>query len=414
LHAWFTLTGWRMAHKGRACFILFFFAASVVGCASMLDKRSGEILGSRDAFVQGHLRKALECEKKNALVEALTHYKIAETAAPENQEILDGRARVEDAVHREAEKHYRRGLKLRKEGKYGAARKQFLTALRLRPDYPEVIEVFTARKRKIPTKAYLVHSIEPGESLSALAMRYYGDYRKFPIIAEYNSITDATRIHVGQEIKIPEIAGVQFPEKTVEPKIVEKEEDTQEFWDWVGLVDQDLPGTLGGGEKEAEEDSDQVAFYLEHGLELFKDQRYQEAILEFDKVLCVYPTETIALEFSYKACYRLAMALFEDQDYLGAREHFIASLRYKKDCHLCHAYIKRSEELYKELHYKKGIQHYGQERLVEAITEWELVKRLDPDYKRVEYYINKAQTILNKLEELKEEATERPSEVGKI
>jgi tetratricopeptide (TPR) repeat protein len=414
LHSWFTLTGWRMAPKGRAFLILFFFAASAAGCASMLDKRFGETLGTQEAFVQGHLRKALECEKKRALVEALTHYKIAETAAPGNQEILDGRARVEDALHRKAEKHYRRGVNLRKKGKYGEARKQFLTALRLRPDYPEVIEVFTSRKRKIPSKAYLIHRIEPGESLSALAMRYYGDYHKFPIIAEYNNITDATRVDVGQEIKIPEIAGFQFPKKTAEPKIVEKEEGAEEFWDWVGLVDQDLPGSMGGGEKEVEEDSDQVAFYLEHGLELFKDQRYQEAVLEFNKVLCVYPTETIALEFSYKACYRMAMALFENQDYLGAREQFIASLRYKKDCHLCQAYIERSEDLYKELHYKKGIQHYGREQLVEAITEWELVKRLDPDYKRVEYYINKAQAILNRLEELKEDSSERSSEVGKI
>jgi hypothetical protein len=110
----------------------------------------------------------------------------------------------------------------------------------------------------------------------------------------------------------------------------------------------------------------------------------------------------------------MAMALFENQDYLGAREQFIASLRYKKDCHLCHAYIKRSEDLYKELHYKRGIQHYGREQLVEAITEWELVKRLDPDYKRVAYYIDKAQAILDRLEELKEDSTERSSEVGKI
>jgi len=414
LHPWFILTGWRMVYKGRAYFIFLFFAASLVGCAPMLEKRPVQPPLSGEAFVQEHFKKALEYEKQKELVEALKHYKIAETAAPGNQEILDGRGRVEDAIQRKAEAHYLAGLELSKEGKYGEARKQFLTALRLRPDYPEVIKVLTTRKRKAPTKAYVIHRIEPGESLSALAMRYYGDYHKFPIIAEYNNITDATRIHVGQEIKIPEIAGRIFPEKTAEAKIEEEEEDTQEFWDWVGLVEQDVEGTIGGDEKEGEEDSDQVAFYLEHGLELFKEQRYQEAMLEFNKVLFVYPTESIALEFSYKACYRMAMALFEQEDYLGAREQFMASLRYKRDCHLCHAYIKRSEDLYKELHYKKGIQHYGQEQLVEAITEWELVKRVDPDYKRVEYYINKAKTVLNKLEELKEESTESPSEVGKI
>jgi tetratricopeptide (TPR) repeat protein len=403
-----------MVHKSRAYIMLLFFAASLLGCAPLLEKRLGEPPQSEGAFVQGHLKKALECEKKQELVEALTHYKIAETVAPDHQKILEGRRRVERAVHRKAKAHYLAGLKLRKQGKYGEARKHFLTALRLRPEDPKLIEIFTARKRKRPAKVYVVHRIEPGESLSALAMRYYGDYHKFSIIAEYNNITDATQVCIGQEIKIPEIPGSVLVEKRGEAKTEEEEEGVQDLWGWSVPVDQGMQVIIGGDEKEVEEDSDQVAFYLEHGLELFKEHRYQEAMLEFNKVLCVYPTETIALEFSFKACYRMATALFEEGDYLGAREQFIASLRYKRDCHLCQAYIERSEALYKELHYKKGIQHYGQEQLVEAITEWELVKRLDPDYKRVGYYINKAQTILNKLEELKEESKARPSEVGKI
>jgi len=41
------------------------------------------------------------------------------------------------------------------------------------------------------------------------------------------------------------------------------------------------------------------------------------------------------------------------------------------------------------------------ELLHEAINEWELVKALDPNYKMTEYLIDKANTILEKLEELK-------------
>jgi tetratricopeptide (TPR) repeat protein len=403
-----------MVSKGWAhiAFVVV-FVASFSGCASLLESRPTQTLQSREGFEQNHFSKALACEKQGELVAALEHYKIAEAVNPTNQEILDGRSRVERAIHRKARTHYLAGLRLRKEGKYGEARQQFLTALRLRPEYPEVIKILTTRKR-MSTKKYVVHRIKSGESLSELAMLYYGDYRKFSIIAAYNNLTDATRVRVGQEIRIPEIEGRVFPEETPQARIEEEQLGSQEFWDWVGLVDQDLDFTTGEEEKQREEESDQVAFYLEHGLELFNQRRYQEAILEFNKVLGVYPNETIALEYSYKACYRIGMALFEKQDYLGAREQFNASLRYKRNCHLCRAYIKKSEDLYKEHHYKKGIQYYGQEQLVEAITEWELVKRLDPDYKRVDYYIHKAKTILNKLEELKEESTESTLGVGKI
>ena len=60
------------------------------------------------------------------------------------------------------------------------------------------------------------------------------------------------------------------------------------------------------------------------------------------------------------------------------------------------------------------MQLYGNEQLVEAIEEWERVIALDPKYKRVDYLINKAQTILEKLEEIKasepEEGQPSPNE----
>jgi hypothetical protein len=59
------------------------------------------------------------------------------------------------------------------------------------------------------------------------------------------------------------------------------------------------------------------------------------------------------------------------------------------------------------MHYKKGMQHYGKEQLTEAIMEWEMVKNLDPNYKRVGDYIQKAKELMNKLEYLKMELEER-------
>ncbi|NIP22657.1 MAG: LysM peptidoglycan-binding domain-containing protein, partial [Phycisphaerae bacterium] len=62
----------------------------------------------------------------------------------------------------------------------------------------------------IAVKRYIMHTVQPEESLSKLAMEYYGDYSKFHVIAQFNNLEDGTSVRVGQELKIPEIEGVPF------------------------------------------------------------------------------------------------------------------------------------------------------------------------------------------------------------
>jgi hypothetical protein len=95
------------------------------------------------------------------------------------------------------------------------------------------------------------------------------------------------------------------------------------------------------------------------------------------------------------------MKYFREKDYLRAKNHFEASRRYKLECEKCDLYINRCEELYKETHYKNGIQYFDRERLSEAIREWELVRLIDPNYKKVNEFIDKAKKLLKKIEELK-------------
>jgi len=316
--------------------------------------------------------------------------------------------------------------------------------------------MFTSRKQ-IQIKRYLVHTIEPGESLSKVAQIYYGDYHKFPIIARYNNIADATKVYVGQEIKIPEIEGMEFEmgqaavrtekmevpdsgslawegdaletfraDQAPEPEADKGEREHREQAITFEEMDVSSLGSLAWEEEDAletfradqapepeaqegdRERVDQVAIYREYGIELFGKKDYQEALVEFAKVLNAYPEDHLALEYSYKSYFQNAMTLFENKDYLAARDQFQACLRYKHDCQECHRHIQASEDLYKELHYKRGMQLYHMELLHDAINEWELVKALDPNYKMTEYLINKANTILGKIEELKRSQNKGP------
>jgi tetratricopeptide (TPR) repeat protein len=199
---------------------------------------------------------------------------------------------------------------------------------------------------------------------------------------------------------VPLLADVRAePEKV--PEVEQKEpESPQGYWDWSSLDTEPAEET---SETADDGETDQIASYRELGVELFREGRYQEALFEFNKVLCVYPDDEVAIDYSYRSSFELGLALFQMKDYLAAREHFLTSLRYNSECGRCHAYVKESEELYKETYYKQGIEFYGKEQLSEAIKAWEMVQQLDPDYKRVDYYIRKAREIQKKLEELKRE-----------
>ena len=372
-------------------FLALLFAWTLIGpcgCATF-GERPHEVV-KEDLFKE-YLQKGRECEDKGDPVEALKQYKLAMTVDPANKEVIDGSNRVETALRSLAEKHYKAGLELDKAGKYARSRQQFLIALRLWPDYPEATNMLITRKR-IKIKRYVVHTVKPSESLSNLAKIYYGDPEKFSIIAKYNSFDDASRVAVGQKIKIPEIEGVDFlvGKEPVETESLPVDNSEIAEWDWEDYALEDRP-----------EPVDQVAIYRNHGVDLFRKREYQMAIVEFSKVLNANPDDNIALAYAHKSHYQLAMDFYAKKDYLGARDQFKASLRYTKDCYDCNLYISKSEDLYKEMHYKEGIRFFDREQLNEAIKEWELVRFMDPDYKKVNELINKAKILLKKIEELK-------------
>jgi nucleoid-associated protein YgaU len=254
----------------------------------------------------------------------------------------------------------------------------------------------------IAVKSYVTHTVQPGESLAELAKMYYGDHKKFGLIAKFNDLEDPTGVRVGQEIKIPEVEGVPFLEKgkvkeTKEAKIDEgltvikeipKKEEKKE-----GLIKEQI--TI----------EDQVANYRELGVELFKNKEYAGAIAEFRKVLNVHPEDSVTREYLAKSHFQQGLVLFAKEDYLAARDEFKATLRYDRDCDKCEKNIQECEERYKDVHYDKGLSYFGDEKLADAIREWELVYALDTQYKDVDKNLKKARTLLERLESIRRSKT---------
>ncbi len=337
-------------HSFLKILLSFVLVAGVVGCAmAPVQETPKESLPlPEELFVRDSLARAKDLEASGQLPEALRQYKIALTVAPGDRTAKEGRERVEKALRKGAEERYKAGLRFQKEGKQAQALQQYLAALRLWPDYPEALQQVALARRPVPAERQAVQKA-PSEP----------------------------------EIKEP-------------PKEVKVEEEA--------------PAPSEESPAQAEPVIDQVAVYREYGMELYREGRYQEALTEFSKVLSAKPDDPVAKEYSYKASFELAVEFFQKKEYLAAREQFLVSLKHNRNCQQCHAYIRRSEELFKEMHYKQGIEYYGKEQLNEAVVEWEMVRGVDPNYKRVDYYIKKAKDLQRKIDELKKESREEPQE----
>ena len=262
----------------------------------------------------------------------------------------------------------------------------------------------------VTVENFITHTVTGGESLSKLALRYYGDYKKFSIIARYNQLNEKVDLRVGQEIKIPKIEGVSLEKKPAEkdvqtamkpvtspaveePREEEKEEGKKE-----------LEETEKEKQKEEEKEIavvDQSANYRELGIEFFNEKAYDAAISEFKKVLNIHPTDKKALEYISDSHFQHGLIVFGNEDYLAARDEFKASLEYNEDCEKCSEYIKKCEETYMDVHYNKGIMYFRDEKLDEAIQEWELVSEIDPEYKDVDDNLKKSRNLLECLEKIK-------------
>ncbi len=528
----------------------------------------------KDKQANAYIEQAQAFETQGNFVEALEQYKLAQTIDPDEPNVVQGIQRLEGQLDALAEKHYQAGLRFRDKGQWGRAKKQFLKALHYRPGHEQAAAMLQQRISQ-GQREYITHTIAPGESISKLALKYYGDYKKYHHIANFNNMTDATQVRVGQRILIPEIEGVSIDDlmristgsapPSEHPAAIEGEytvhqiqpgeslsKVAQKYYgdyklfhviaDYNGIAD---PTSVKVGQKikvprlegayalpadavEPDKDAayateprsgeppaaaetppapaetsqpvpaeavDQVAEYRDMGISLFNEQKYDEAIVELQKVLsaspddaeariyisrsyvelgkshlaanrlneaktalataldydesctdcqdllakcrsveadnlrtegenllrsnqfdkaiaaleratALNPNDDAATDLLFQTHYQKALILYDKEDYLAAKTSFEKAAAVNPECRDCLQYMDRSMSDYKELYYNQGIIFFGQQELKSAIDAWEKVVAVDPDYKDVQQNLKKATLLNERLERIKQSATD--------
>ncbi len=107
----------------------------------------------------------------------------------------------------------RLAVELLGEGDAARAEVELRAALQDRPDYgaaQRLLEQIAANPRELLGDTARPYTVQPGETMSALAERYLGDPLLFYALARYNDLQAPNRLSAGQRLMIPRRAGVEI------------------------------------------------------------------------------------------------------------------------------------------------------------------------------------------------------------
>jgi len=328
-----------------------------------------------------YINQANNYRQQNDLIQAKKSYQLALTADPNNTFAKKQLDTVESQLQQLAENYYQKSVLLKKNGKYSEAKRYLLISLRHWPSH-ELSRQDLMTSQTVSIKKFITHTIVSGDTISKISKLYYGNFKQSELIAQANNIKDARKIRIGMKLKIPEIKKHPFINIDAAEKIEIEQVETKE----------EIP---------VEQKVDPIAMYKNLGLEFYNDKQYENAVVEFKKVLNAVPTEKETQALISKTYLKLGSQANTRSELNTAIKNYQNALLYDDGCLECKNNLIQAKNKYKAKHYKAGMKYFDQQNLKQAILEWKMVQKLDPKYKKVTELLAKAQTIQKNIDALK-------------
>ncbi len=287
------------------CFV--FMVITAAGCANL------QVAGTeRRQQVQEKTALLRDYEDRKEFKKALRTMKELQELEPDNRNLRDSIRKLEEGLQEAVRRHFILGKYYMQKGEPRKAEKEFLLAFFLDPENTGVLAYLRrlssvsfrsppVQGQALKGKRYILHTLKPGESLSILARRYYGDKMKYRVIADFNNIRDVNNVSVGQQIMIPLPEEAEKKEKTP-PPLPEKPPEAQPE----AVKEKAQAEPVEKAEEQAgESESLKLARLREEkaiedlfnsGERLFREEKFSEAIGEFQKVLQKNPAHRDASE----------------------------------------------------------------------------------------------------------------------
>ncbi|RJQ77354.1 MAG: LysM peptidoglycan-binding domain-containing protein [Desulfobacteraceae bacterium] len=228
--------------------------------------------------------------------------------------------------------------------------------------------------------AYVEHILRAGESISKLAQLFYGDYKQFHIIAQFNGMEDATRVTAGQKIKIPKMPGLPFYPDAARTGAAQASSSSvpEEKAPEAAPVAQPTSG------------DEQILAYREAGMTLFRQGKYKDAIFELNKAVEASPKDSETRRYIALAYFESGKQFFNQQDFKAAQDSFEISRQFDPKCDQCQTYIENCKTGPLLLHRSKGLDHFNKSEFKQAVSEFEQFLEAKPQDREVRAYLSKS------------------------
>jgi|GEM_PF-925932 len=435
----------------------------ICGCSASWDRLQGKVSPSTDVYSE----KARNHEKRGELRQAILSWQVAAHLEEGNANAREEIQRLEDAANAAARDHFQQGLTQYQSGDYGNARRQFLIALRYKPDHREALYYVKTRLQNPEQAAYRVQA---GDSFIRIAKKFYDDTSKAYTIAYFNDLDPQKPLLIGTRLLLPSLdtsvqpSLVPLPSPSKEqPKprsnitiMLERAQKAYERkqYDKVLALTRKIQKESPGHRK-ARHLADAVNF--DQGMRLLKRKRYLAAVEYFKLVSPNFKGRKQAISEARRHIKQVAVdeKLVEAQQYLrnndwgsvisvteeildqdpdnaqakmlfsNASYNLGKQMLDRGDVARAAALLKRIDPSYEdtgqllstararmksqaEVRYRDGVKHFINEDLEMAIKDWRRALELNPKHPKARQDIENAERLLEKLQTLDKESPDKP------
>ena len=384
--------------RGLAASVL---GVALSGCAALTSSTSEEPVAApapiaRDPLAARHRQQAEALERDGQLRRAAEEWKIALTINPGDDRARAALTALRGRIDRAVAERLEEGRKALARGVQVEARRQFLAALALDPLNRAAFDALQNDTREVE---FITHTVRAGDTLAALAQRYYGDRSRSEVIWETNQLPPNPRLAPGTTLKIPEIPGVPFvhPEARRPAPAV------------AAVPTPDMPrsgpppGPAAPGAPSAAPAKDEFASevnpLLAEAREALERSDYPDAVTTVDKFLAGKPGDREGLTLKKQALYGQARSQMQARQYGESIQSLNQLARLQPDYEDTPALLRQARARLIEQHYTQGVRYYREEKLKEAIAEWRVVLEMDPGNANARRNIDQAEKLLRGLEQ---------------
>ena len=352
-------------------------------------------LSPRQELAAKHRAEAERLEREGELRRALDLWKIARIIDKDDAAAREGQTKLEGRIEGAVAQRIQEGRAALQRSSHVEARRRFLAALAMDP-FNRI--AFDALQNDVREVESIPHTVRAGDTLATLAQRYYGDRLRGEVIWETNQLPPNPRLVAGTTLKIPEIPGLPFlraePRREPLPPLAAPAPAP-------GATPGPAPGSPPSRSEPVRDEPPEVNPLLADARDALERKEYPAALAGLDRLLASTPADREGQDLRKVALYQYGKVQFDQRQYEESYRTLTQLAKIQPGYEDLPRLLQQSKARVVDKHYSEGIKLYRDEKLKEAIREWQVVLEFDPTHVNAKKNIEQAERLLKGLEQRK-------------